>query len=147
MAINSRSKGQRGEREVRDILQKVMDEVGREMNLPFVPEVKRNLMQSMEGGHDLVGIPGLAVEVKFQENTQVEKWWGQTVNQAERDGGIPVLIHRKKNAKWRTRMWAQLEGPFRINADFTLDEFLTWFECHLKAFWTANPIKLSDKNL
>ena len=138
MAINSRSKGQRGEREVRDILQKVMDEVGKEMELPFVPEIKRNLMQSMIGGFDLVDIPGLAVEVKFQENQQVDKWWEQTTEQALKYGGIPVLIHRKKNARWRVRMLAALD-EVQIKADFTMDEFLTWFEGHLKRFWKKQP--------
>jgi hypothetical protein len=116
-----------------------MDEVGREMELPFVPEVQRNLMQSMKGGHDLVGIPGLAVEVKFQENPQVEKWWEQATVQADRVKLLPVLIHRKKNAKWRVRMWAVLPGNFEINADFSMDEFLFWFRNHLMEAWTAHP--------
>ena len=137
MRINSRSKGQRGEREVRDILQFVMDGVGREMDLPFIPEVKRNLMQSMEGGHDLVGVPGLAVEVKFCENLQLDKWWEQCTRQAERDGGMPVLIYRKKNVKWKVRANARLDGdaePYTV--DMSLDQYLHWFEGHLKRTWS-----------
>jgi hypothetical protein len=155
MAINSRSKGQRGEREVRDILQKVMDEVGREMDLPFVPEVKRNLMQSMEGGHDLVGIPGLAVEVKFCETLQQEKWWDQAVVQGSRAGADPVLLYRKRNVKWRARLWGMLgisdyghEDCFIAHpVDVSMDEFLTWFEGHLTAYWRENPPRVQDKNL
>ena len=156
MVINSRSKGQRGEREVRDILQKVMDEVGREMNLPFVPEVKRNLMQSMEGGHDLVGIPGIAVEVKFQENLQPEKWWDQAVGQAFKAGIEPVLIYRRKNVRWRVRMWgflgisnpAEHEDCFQAHpVDVSLDEFLTWFEGHLTAYWRNNPPIVHHSNV
>ena len=151
MAINSRSKGQRGEREVRDLLQKVMDDAGRQLNLLFVPEVKRNLMQSMQGGHDLVNIPGLAVEVKFQENLQVDKWWEQCLRQAGTVGNQPVLIYRKKNAKWKVRMWAQLPGEFSVAADFTADEFLLWFDGYLTAYWRANPPSsesiFSDKNV
>ena len=153
MTINSRSKGQRGEREVRDLLQKTMDEVGNGMGLPFIPEVKRNLMQSMEGGHDLVGIPGLAVEVKFCETLQVEKWWQQTLNQADRVGLEPVLFYRKKNCRWRVHMWGTLgtrsnrEGEDYFMAhpvDVTADEFFLWFEGHLKAYWADNPIRLPD---
>lgn len=155
MAINSRSKGQRGEREVRDILQKTMDEIGREMELPWIPEIRRNLMQSMIGGHDLVGIPGLAVEVKFCENLQPEKWWGQATNQGTRANLAPVLIYRKKNAKWRVRLWAMLGGPENsweegftaYPVEVSMDIFLDWFSCHLKVYWKMNPPRIADKNL
>lgn len=144
--INVRSKGARGEREVRDILQKTMDEVGKRMNLLFVPEVQRNLMQSMVGGHDLVGVPGLAVEVKFCETLQPEKWWEQCLNQAERVKATPVLIYRRKNAKWRVRMWARLSdvGDFQAPVEISLDHFLRWFEGHLEEYWKALP---PDKRL
>lgn len=134
MAINSRSKGQRGEREVRDFLQKVVDEVAFEKKMLYSPEVKRNLMQSMEGGHDLVGIPGLAVEVKFCENPQVDKWWEQTLEQAHRIKGLPILIYRKTRAKWQVVMLVSLpcgEETVTCRATIALTAFLDWLHLYL----------------
>lgn len=137
MAINSRSKGQRGEREVRDILQKVVDEVAAEKKMLWAPEVKRNLMQSMEGGHDLVGIPGLSVEVKFCEHPQVDKWWEQTLQQAERVNGIPVLIYRKTHAKWQVVMLGGLplaDEHLRCRVTIALSAFLDWLHAYLHEY-------------
>lgn len=134
MAINSRSKGQRGEREVRDILQKVMDEVAFEKKMLYSPEVKRNLMQTMEGGHDLVGIPGLAVEVKFCENPQVDRWWEQTLEQSHRIGCLPVLIYRKTRSKWQVVMLASLpygDKALMCRATIPLTAFLDWLHLYL----------------
>jgi len=141
MVINSRSKGQRGEREVRDILQKIIDDVAKELKMEWAPEIKRNLMQSMEGGHDLVGVPGLAVEVKYQENTQIDKWWKQTLAQAERENGIPVLIFRKSHAKWQVVMNALLPvgdaAPVSCRVTISLATFQAWFYEHLLFLWSA----------
>lgn len=134
MAINSRAKGQRGEREVRDFLQKVVDEVAAEKKMLWAPEVKRNLMQSMEGGHDLVGIPGLAVEVKFCEHPQVDKWWEQTLKQAHRAGGLPVLIYRKTRNPWQVVMMVDLpcgNEHLTCRATISLSAFLDWLHLYL----------------
>lgn len=134
MAINSRSKGARGEREVRDFLQKVVDEVAAEKKMLFAPEVKRNLMQSMEGGHDLVGIPGIAVEVKFCENPQVDKWWEQTLKQASRAGGLPVLIYRKTRSPWQVVMFVSIpcgNEHLTCRATVSLSAFLDWLHLYL----------------
>lgn len=134
MAINSRSKGARGEREVRDFLQKVVDEVAAEKKMLFAPEVKRNLMQSMEGGHDLVGIPGIAVEVKFCENPQVDKWWEQTLKQARRTDAEPILIYRKTRAPWQVVMFVSIpcgEEVVTCRATISLSAFLDWLHLYL----------------
>lgn len=134
MAINSRSKGQRGEREVRDFLQKVVDEVAFEKKMLFAPEVKRNLMQSMEGGHDLVGIPGIAVEVKFCENPQVDKWWEQTLKQASRANSIPVLIYRKTRNPWQVVLFVSIpcgDEHIGCRATISLSAFLDWLHLYL----------------
>lgn len=135
MSINSRSKGQRGEREVRDILQKLMDEVAKEKKMLWAPEIKRNLMQSMEGGFDLVGIPGLAVEVKFCETLQIGKWWQQTVRQADKENARPVLFFRQKNRPWRVVMNVVLTGtaaPMQVAAELEIGIFLDWFYDYLQ---------------
>ena len=62
MGKASRQKGQRGEREVCQIL---AEHLG--------GEFKRNLMQTQEGGFDILGLDEYAIEVKFQEKLQIEK--------------------------------------------------------------------------
>lgn len=55
-------------------------------------EVHRNWQgQAAEGGPDLTGIPGWAIEIKRAKEYRAE-WWGQTVAQAERAGAAPALI-------------------------------------------------------
>mgnify|MGYP003651472821 CR=1 FL=1 len=89
----SRSKGQRGEREVAKIL-----------NEKLSIESKRNLAQYQEGGFDLVGIPDYAIEVKRCEKISIEKWWDQCKEQAEDSNLIPLLFYRKSNNKWKVVM-------------------------------------------
>ena len=94
MSKTSRQKGQRGEREVCKLLAEILG-----------GEYKRNLMQTQEGGYDVLGLDGFAIEVKYQEKLQIEKWWKQTVEQAEKpnrlQGEIPVLFFRRSREKWR----------------------------------------------
>ena len=89
----SRSKGQRGEREVASIL-----------NERLGLESKRNLAQYQEGGFDLIGIPNYAIEVKRCEKISVEKWWDQSKEQAEEVGLVPLLFYRKNNQEWKVVM-------------------------------------------
>ena len=85
----SRQKGQRGEREVCKLL---AEKLG--------GEYKRNLMQTQDGGYDVLGLHGYAIEVKFQEKLQIEKWWEQTVEQAPIER-LPVLFFRRSREPWR----------------------------------------------
>ncbi len=85
----SRQKGQRGEREVCKLL---ADKLG--------GEYKRNLMQTQDGGYDVLGLDGYAIEVKFQEKLQIEKWWEQTVQQSSVER-LPVLFFRRSREPWR----------------------------------------------
>ena len=89
MSRASRQKGQRGEREICKIL---TEKLG--------GEFKRNLMQTAEGGYDVLGLKGWAIEVKFQEKLQLENWWKQTVEQAGTDKK-PVLFFRRSREDWR----------------------------------------------
>ena len=88
MSRASRQKGQRGEREICKLL---AEKLG--------GEYKRNLMQTQDGGYDVLGLEGFAIEVKFQEKLSIEKWYKQTVDQA--DGKIPVLFFRRSREPWR----------------------------------------------
>lgn len=89
MSRASRQKGQRGEREICHLLSEKLG-----------GEYKRNLSQTQDGGYDVLGLEGFAVEVKFQEKLQIEKWWGQTVEQAGKEK-VPVLFFRKSRTPWR----------------------------------------------
>jgi hypothetical protein len=58
-----------------------------------------------------VGIPGLAVEVKFQEQLAPHQWWQQAEAQAATlPGTEPVLFYRRSRMVWRVRVRAPLEG-------------------------------------
>lgn len=89
--MNSRDKGKRGEREVAAILRA-------ELGI----DVTRNLVQSREGGCDLL-IPGWAPEVKFyiEVTPGLKKtWWEQTIEQAKRAMKHPVLFYRQNRREW-----------------------------------------------
>ena len=128
-------KGKRGEREVIKLMQPVLEEVytmvGR---ADEVPKLKRNLMQSAEGGFDIVGLEWLALEVKFHETEQMGSWWAQCKRQAG-DGQEPVLIHRKSRAPWKVRMFGALPLPsgqkIKCPVDISVDTFLIYLRYRL----------------
>lgn len=133
--INARNKGKVAEREVRDILQPIVDSVFNQRGY-VPPQLKRNLMQAAGGGHDLVGIPGVAIEVKRQETLHVGMWWQQALEQAAKENAVPVLIYRKSWTPWKVRMNAKLHSgkvPIDVVADLELEKFLVWLRLHLEA--------------
>lgn len=80
----SRAKGASGEREVARLIREW---------LGF--DVKRNWQaQSAEGGADLTGVPGWAIEVKRAKVARLREWWVQTIEQAQRIDARPALIYR-----------------------------------------------------
>lgn len=132
----ARSKGQRGEREVAKLLQPVVNEVY--VAAGFAPPLfKRNLMQSREGGYDIVGLDWLALEVKRQETLNVNTWWKQTIEQAG-EKQTPVLIYRKNHGKWRVMMYGVLLCNFRdidgmsVPVDISFDSFLKYFKMRIE---------------
>jgi hypothetical protein len=128
----ARDKGQRGEREVIQLLQPVVIKVHAALGLP-PPALERNLMQTNKGGYDIVGLEWMALEVKRQENLNLKIWWDQSMSQTK-PGQITVLIYRKNNVRWRVMMNGYLDcGNKRIKCpvDISLDAFMIWFECKL----------------
>jgi len=88
--MNSRAKGQRGERDWAATLR----------NLGF-PDARRGVQyQGAPGSPDVVGgIPGTHCEVKRTEKLRIYK----AMNQAEAETGpgeIPYVAHRKNNTDW-----------------------------------------------
>lgn len=97
MAVNSRSKGARGERLWRDQLR----------NAGFT--ARRG--QQFAGGTDSPDViceelSGLHQEVKFVESLNLDK----AIEQAQRDGkGKPwIIAHKKSRTDWRVTMSAEL---------------------------------------
>ena len=68
-------------------------------------EVKRNLVQTREGGFDS-SVGRFAIEVKRQENLDFTSWWDQAVKQAEIAKLMPMLAYRKSRYPWRVRVWS-----------------------------------------
>lgn len=133
--LMSRNKGKQGEREIAMLLRAIMtracmDEgMCREEAEACGHAIKRNGCQSDGGGYDLVGCPGMAVEVKRQESLKVEQWWEQAVRQAG-EGESPVLLWRQNRGKWRCMMyiWIPVDGKVGGSrpAEVSFEDFKWW---------------------
>lgn len=128
----SRNKGQRAERQFISMLQAVVDWHYRGAELP-APELKRNLMQTQNGGYDVVGLEWAAIEVKHQETLSINSWWEQTIRQCG-DNQIPILAYKQNRRSWRVMTIGALDGPGTIPSfqmqtpvDITIERFLDWF--------------------
>ena len=90
--INSRAKGQRGERAICKIL------VARGYT-----RAKRGI-QTRGGGAEVPdvvnGIPGYHLEVKWQETLHMDKWSAQAENDAPEDQ-VPAVVYRRSRQPWR----------------------------------------------
>lgn len=128
MGRASRDKGKKGEVEVKNMLQQVVDHVAHGFGVEPVV-IKRDTTQSDGGGYDLTGIPWLAPEVKRVERLAVERWWKQACAQAK-DGQCPVLLWRRSREEWRVRV-----RDTRGTRDMTIRDFLNWFERNLIAWY------------
>lgn len=130
--LMSRNKGKRGEQEICRLLQPVVNEVYEIFELD-PPKLKRNTLQSDDGGCDIAGVPWAAIEIKYHAQLNLSAWWQQTVEQAER-GQEPVLLYRRNNARWRARMYGMLGRPgigLTVPVDVDIESFLVWFRLRL----------------
>ena len=124
-----RNKGKRGEREIIDLLQPVVNEV-------YVahgekpPLLQRNLLQSDKGGCDVHGLAWFAPEVKFQETFALAAWWQQCEQQAGEDK-VPVLFYRRSRVDWLVMMRATLAPGCTTVATVSMAAFLVWFRLTL----------------
>jgi len=140
----SRGKGNRGETEVLRILQEVVDGVVEETGHPHVVIRKNRDQRYSPKQYDLIGLPWLAVEVKYQEDwSGLGSWWRQVVD-ACGPGQAPVLFYRKNYHKWRIRMRVPVvvSKGVRVRMTVTTDEssFRVWLRELLKIQWnTENP--------
>lgn len=100
MAINGKQKGKRGELE----LAKKLREYGY--------DTRRSVQYSgANGDADVVGLPGVHIEVKRRERLNLEDAMAQSKHDARPDE-IPVVMHRKNNCEWLVTMrlidWMEL---------------------------------------
>ena len=88
MAINSKDKGKRGERLCAAKMRENGYDARRGVQYAGSPD-----------SPDVVGVPGLHLEVKFTEKLRL---W-DAMEQSIRDAGeneIPVVMHKKNNSEW-----------------------------------------------
>ena len=102
MGINSREKGALGERQVARILREHGYDARRGQQFC-----------GANGDADVVGLPGIHIEVKRVERLNIDNAMEQSKNDA-RDGEMPVVIHRKNGKKWLVTM--------------SIDDFLKMYE-------------------
>lgn len=132
--INSRNKGSSGERQL-------IQELGELLGL----EMKRNLEQTRMGGHDILGLPGWALEVKRYakiRESDLERFWAQAVEQALLVNAIPALAYREDFRSWRMRVplelmvngsWTGAWPQGEWTADLSLNGFATVFREHQRS--------------
>ncbi|MDG4595873.1 MAG: hypothetical protein P9F75_09315 [Candidatus Contendobacter sp.] len=107
--MNSQRKGKEGERELTRLLRELLG-----------ADVARNLMQSRDGGADLLGLPGWALEVKRAARARLSEWWLQTCQQAEAAGLRPALAYRLDRQPWRVVIALRHVAAGFENAPLTL---------------------------
>ena len=88
---HKRSKGKRGELEARDQVRK---------HWGFTDCI-RAAQRDGQYGADLIGTPGLHIEVKRRAQIAALNWMRQAIEDCNRRTGIPVLIMREdRDKKW-----------------------------------------------
>ena len=91
--MNSREKGKRGERELASILRELGYDTRRGQQF-----------SGANGDADVVGLPGIHIEVKRVEHLNIDDAMDQSTRDA-RDGETPIVAHRKNNTRWKVTMW------------------------------------------
>ena len=103
MAVNSKQKGARFERE---LASKFRD---------YGYEDSRRTAQycgNTGDASDVVGLPGIHIEAKHQERMQLYDWMEQAKRDAQGSGNFPAVFHKKNNAEILVTMrfddWMQI---------------------------------------
>jgi Holliday junction resolvase len=91
--MNSKQKGARGEREFAAVC--------REHGY----EARRGQQYNGIEGEDVIGLPGIHIEVKRVERLNIEEAMSQSIGDAQ--GNVPIVAHRKNNCEWLITMRAE----------------------------------------
>lgn len=91
MAVNSKEKGKRGERELARVLKSEGYDTHRGVQYKGGPE-----------SPDVVGLPGIHIECKRVEKLNLY----EAIDQAKREAGeeLPAVFHRKNDHEWLVTM-------------------------------------------
>ena len=108
MAVNSRQKGARSEREIAKILR----------DHGFTEARRGQQFCGMAGDADVVGLPGYHIEVKRVERLNLNAAMSQSSRDA-REGEIPVVFHRQNHQPWKVTMYLSdfLDAAERSDTD------------------------------
>lgn len=90
MSINSKQKGKRGELEICGLLKN------------YGYNVRRSVQyngKAQDGQADVVGLPGIHMEIKRVEKLNLHDAMAQAVRDAK-EGETPAVFHRKNNKGW-----------------------------------------------
>ena len=98
--MNSKAKGKRGELEAAHLLKE------------YGYDARRGQQFSgANGDPDVVGLPGVHIEVKRVEKLNLYEAVAQSARDAK-EGEIPIVLHRKNREKWLVTMqfgdWMEL---------------------------------------
>ncbi len=99
MGINVRNKGKAGESEFVNRFQ-----------MFFPNEIKRNLLQTREGGADISGCAPFQIEVKRCQKLELPKWWRQVTAACLHEDDIPVVAYRRNHEGWLFLLPTSLMG-------------------------------------
>lgn len=89
MAVNSKAKGARFERQLASRLRE------------YGYQTRRTAQYCGKSGDasDVVGLPGLHIEAKHQERMSLYEWMSQAKRDSEGTGRLPAVFHKKNNAE------------------------------------------------
>ena len=148
----ARNKGKNGEREVALQFIGAMRQVEAHLGYKYYGEngeinqdlpsckVERNLQQSIAGGHDIVGIPFYAPEVKRVETPQINAWWQQCLEQANHAKLRPVLIWKMARQDWKCRTYFKHFSGSWVVADCNFMDWLKEFQVEYYNHLKENPL-------
>lgn len=110
--VNSRRKGKVGELEVAHIMQSYGFDARRGQQF-----------SGLQGDADVVGVPGLHLEIKRVKALNLDGAMEQSIRDA-REGEVPVVVHRKDRQDWRITL--------------SLEEFMPMYMAFLREKETDN---------
>lgn len=104
--MNSRNKGKIGEREAAAVLR------------AYGYDTRRGQQYNGIGGADVVGLPGIHLEIKRVEKLNIDNAMAQSIHDASY-GEKPVVMHRKNRQEWLVTMqlseWMDLYKAWEKN--------------------------------
>lgn len=110
MAVNSKQKGARFERQLAGIFK----EYG-------YSDARRTAQYCGNTGDasDVVGLDGIHIEAKHQERMNLYEWMDQAKRDSETTGNIPVVFHKKNRAEILVTM--QLDSFMKLYKEYEIN--------------------------